>query len=105
MTETVHTIKSFKDYIQYGETNPEPKFKHGVREVVVPALKANEIWDSKNSIAKDYVAYFSYATPNGVILFKPGGFLGKSYDPTKRAWYDHFVFICFLYLFGCFFCV
>ena len=100
MTETEQTVKAFKDYIRNGVHNPEPIFKHGIREMVVPGFKAEEIWDGENSLAKDYVTYFTYATPNGIIFVKPGVVIDKTYDPSKRSWYEIecFLFVAFVYL-------
>jgi hypothetical protein len=86
LEETETIIDAFKNYINYGRHNPEPKFRPGVREMTLVGLEAEVIWDEGVSKFEDYVSFLRYASTHGVIFTKPGVIMNKNYDPTKRLW-------------------
>jgi Iap family predicted aminopeptidase len=86
LEETKTTIDAFKNYVKYGRSNPEPKFRAGVREMTVAGLEAELIWDKDISKFEDYTSFLRYASTNGVIFLKPGVTINKVYDPTKTLW-------------------
>ena len=86
LIETEATVDAFKEYIKTGRSNPEPRFKPGIRELTLAGIEAEKIWDKETSPYKDYTAYLTYATSTGIMYVKPGVVIDKVYDPSQRLW-------------------
>lgn len=91
LTEDKKMVRSYTAYLKESSvllTNPG--IKDGVRDDTSATGRITTEWIRRyiNSPLKDNVIRRYIATPSGVFRIYPGVLLDKTFDPSKRTWYN-----------------
>uniref|UniRef100_A0A3B3Q600 VWFA and cache domain-containing protein 1 n=1 Tax=Paramormyrops kingsleyae TaxID=1676925 RepID=A0A3B3Q600_9TELE len=70
-----------------------PGLKSSVRNEVMATSHITDEWMTQMEMSSlnCYIVRRYVATPSGVIRIYPGSLMDKSFDPTRRQWYQHAV--------------
>ncbi|PFX25481.1 VWFA and cache domain-containing protein 1 [Stylophora pistillata] len=86
-SETASTVAAYQKFLK--QTNARnPGFKLGIRDTVRATRMVEDIWIQGSEGYMRYLVRQYIGTKNGVFLLRPGTLLAKSFDPTKRPWYN-----------------